>query len=59
MKCESERIYKIKEKSEPSEKMETYKYLGILEIEAIKQVEIKEKLKKNISGEWESYSKPN
>ena len=30
---------------------ETYKYLGILEADTIKQVEMKEKNKKNISGE--------
>ena len=39
---------------------ETYKYLGILEADAIKYAEIKEILfKKNTSGEWENYSKPN
>ena len=36
----------------------TYKYLEILEADTIKQVEMKEKTKKNISGERESYSKP-
>ena len=41
-------------------KKETYKYLGILEAETIKQVEIKENIfKKSISGDQESYSKPN
>ena len=30
---------------------ETYKYLGILEVDTIKQVEMKEKLRKRISGE--------
>ena len=40
-------------------KKETYKYLGILEADNIKLVEMKEKLKKSISGEPESYSKPN
>ena len=34
----------------PGEK-ETYKYLGILEADTIKQAEMKEKLKKSIS--WE------
>ncbi len=29
---------------------ETYKYLGILEADTIKQVEMKEKIKKSISG---------
>ena len=38
---------------------ETYKYLGILEADTIKQVEMKEKLRKSISGEPESYSKQN
>ena len=39
---------------------ETYKYLGILEADIIKQAEMKEKSEKNnISGERESYSKPN
>ena len=37
---------------------ETYKYLGILQADTIKQVGIKEKMK-NISGEWENYLKPN
>ena len=37
---------------------ETYKYLGILEADNIKQVE-KRKIKKNITGERERYSKPN
>ena len=36
--------------------METYKYLEILEADNIKQVEMKEKIKKNISREPESYS---
>ena len=36
---------------------DTYKYLGILEADTIKQVEIKTKLKKNISGELENYSR--
>ena len=38
---------------------ETYKYLGILETDTIKQVDMKEKLRKNISGEIESYSRQN
>ena len=38
---------------------ETYKYLGILEDETIKQVEMKEKSRKNISGEPECYSRQN
>ena len=37
------------------EENETYKYLAILEADAIKQVEFK----KNISGELESYSRQN
>ena len=42
------------------EEKETYKYLGILETDTIKQEDIKEKkLKRKISGERESYSKPN
>ena len=35
---------------------ETYKYLGILETDSMKQVEMKEKFKKNISGKLENYS---
>ena len=43
----------------PGEK-ETYKYLGILEVGTIKQEKMKErKLSKSISGERETYSKPN
>ena len=39
---------------------ETYKYLGILEADTIKQMEMKEKkLRKNISGELENYSRQN
>ena len=38
---------------------ETYKYLGILEPDTIKQQEMKGKLKKSISEEPESYSKQN
>ena len=37
---------------------ETYKYLGILEAGTIKQMKMK-KLRKNISGEPESYSRQN
>ena len=36
---------------------ETYKYLGILEADTIKQVEMKEKILKYISGEPESNSR--
>ena len=36
---------------------ETDKFLGILEADTIKQVEMKEKIKKNISGELENYSR--
>ena len=38
---------------------EIYKYLGILEADTIKQVEMKEKIRKNISGELENYSRQN
>ena len=39
---------------------ETYKYLGILEADTIKQVEMKEKkIRKSISGEPENYSRQN
>ena len=38
---------------------ETYKYLGILEADTIKQVEMKNKILKNISGELENYSRQN
>ena len=38
---------------------ETNKYLGILEADTVKQVEMKEKLRKSISGEPESYSRQN
>ena len=39
---------------------ETYKYLGILEADTIQQVEMKrKKIRKNISGEPESYSRQN
>ena len=36
---------------------ECYKYLVILEADTIKQVKMKEKTKKNISGERENFSK--
>ena len=35
----------------------TYKYVGILETDTIEQAEMKEKIKKCISGERESWSK--
>ena len=38
---------------------ESYEYLGILEADTIKHAEMKKKIKKGISGERESYSKPN
>ena len=38
---------------------EMYKYLGILEADTIKQVEMKKKFRKNISGELESYLRQN
>ena len=41
-----EENYQIKKKSEHSEKKKNYKYLEILEADAIKQVEMKEKVKK-------------
>ena len=40
-----------KEKIRMSEEKETYKYLEILEADTIKQPEMKEKIKKRISGE--------
>ena len=39
--------------------METYKYLGILEADTIKQAEMKERIFKNTSRERENYLKPN
>ena len=36
---------------------ESYKYLSILEADTTKQVESKDKIKKNISGELENYSR--
>ena len=38
---------------------ETYKYLGIEEADTIKQVEMKEKIPKNIAGELENHSRQN
>ena len=38
---------------------ETYKYLAILEADTIKQVEMKEKIQKNILGKLENYSRQN
>ena len=38
---------------------ETNKYLGILEGDTIKQVEMKDKIRINISGELENYSRQN
>ena len=38
---------------------ETYKYLGILEADIIKLVEMSEKIRKNISGELEIYLRQN
>ena len=38
---------------------DTYKYLGISEADTIKQVEMKERFEKNISGELENYSRQN
>ena len=36
---------------------ETYKCLGILEADFVKQVEMKDKILKNISGELQNYSR--
>ena len=38
---------------------QTYKKLGILEADTIKKMEMKEKLRKNIPGELESYLRQN
>ena len=38
---------------------ETYKYMGILEAENMRQLKMKEKIKDSISEERESYSTPN
>ena len=48
-----------KEKIRTLREKETYKYLGILDGNPIKQAEMKEKIKKSITGELENYSKPN
>ena len=37
---------------------ETYKYLGIVEVDTIKHAEMKEKIKEDTPGERETYSKP-
>ena len=37
---------------------ETFKYLGILQADTIKQIKMKEKFKKSISEEQESFFKP-
>ena len=39
--------------------MKIYKYLEMLETEIIKQMEMRERIKKSISGERGNYSKPN
>ena len=49
----------IQEKNRTPGERETYKYLTVLEAETIKQVEMKEKIRKNTSREQESYTKPN
>ena len=51
------RITKSGKKKRTLKEKENYKYFGILEIDTINQVDMK--LKKNISGERENYSKPN
>ena len=38
---------------------ETYKFLGILAADSIRQVKMKEKLRKNISRELKSYARQN
>ncbi len=38
---------------------ETYKYLDILEADTIKQVEMKNKIEKSISGELQKFSRQN
>ena len=40
-------------------KKKTYKYSGILDADTIKQVKMREKIKKSISRESESYSRQN
>ena len=47
------------EKIRTLEEKETYKYLRILEVNTIKQVEMKEKLRKSVSREPESFSRQN
>ena len=46
-------------KNQNTRRKETYKYLRILGADTIKQVKIKDKIKKNISGERENYLKIN
>ena len=41
------------------EENETYNYLGILEADTIKQVQMKDTIRKDISGERENYSRQN
>ena len=41
------------------EENETYKYLGILEADTIKQVQMKDMIRKNTLGERENYSRQN
>ena len=41
------------------EENETYKYLGVLEPDNIKQVKLKTKSEMNMSGELENYSRQN
>ena len=47
------------EKIRTREENETYKYLGILEADTIKQVQMKDTIRKNNSGERENYSRQN
>ena len=49
------------EKIRTLKETETYKYLGVLEVDTIKQVEMKKKKKSknSIPGERENYAKPN
>ena len=51
--------YQIKKKITTIGEKETYKYLGVLEADTTKQVEMKEKLRKSISGELESSLRQN
>ena len=48
-----------KEKIKTLGSKETYKYMGIMEADIIKQVEMREKLKKSVSREPESYWRQN